>query len=76
MKDKNDIPWYYWRFSAGATFLLFLLFIAIYGVIKERYQSFKWIDVPFGIFLLLLIGWLVKSEWKHRKPQHINPDKL
>lgn len=76
MKDKNDIPWYCWRFSLGATLLLFLLFIAIYGVIKERYKSLTLTDVPFGIVLLLLICWLVKSEWKHRKPQHINPHKF
>ena len=74
MKNKNDIPWYFWRFSVGAVFLILILGFTMYNVMFKSHNTFDWMDISFCIVLLLLICWLVKSEWMHRKPRHFKPD--
>lgn len=68
MKDKNDIPWYYWRFSLGTVFLIFIVGFATYSDIFQDRKSFDWMNIPFSVVMLLLLCWLARSEWKHRKP--------
>jgi len=68
MKDKNDIPWYYWRFSIGVVFLIFIVGFATYCDIFKDRKPFDWMNIPFSAVMLLLLCWLARSEWKHRKP--------
>lgn len=73
MKDKNDIPWYCWRFSLGAVFLIFILGYATYCDIFKDRKPFDWMNIAFSAVMLLLLCWLARSEWMHRKPRHIKP---
>jgi len=75
MKDKKEIPWYLWRFSFGSVFIVYILGFILYKNAKGTHEIPIWINFLFSAGLIYIILWIIKSEWKHRKPHKFKINK-
>ena len=70
MKEKNNTPWYQWRFSfAGILMCLIMLWLA--GSLIFNMKNSGSIRFLFLVPVLGFVCYIAYNEWKFRKPRHI-----
>jgi membrane protein DedA with SNARE-associated domain len=70
MKDKNDIPWYKWRFTFAGILWICVSVSLLYSIIKNPSESI-WANLIIITPIVFFVYYIAKSEWKFRKSRKL-----
>lgn len=59
-------------FINPGTFLMFVIYFALFGVIKDQYSIFDSLAVAFSVFSGSIIFWLILTQFLHKIKNKIN----